>query len=161
MATYSKELRNLAPNVGAVIFDSDLTLNLLKIHRAEMHLLDPNCLLIFGATESEYDLGQFLLSGAGKFQRQLEDKYHRKPIILGKPGKELQDYIGKRFANSKVLFVGDNLETDIGFANKLGFQSLLVFTGCSKKQDMEDHEKSEEIPDYYLDSVAEFANILQ
>lgn len=95
MATYSKELRNLAPNVGAVIFDSDLTLNLLKIHRAEMHLLDPNCLLIFGATENEYDLGKFFLSGAGKFQKGLEDKYSRKPIVLGKPGKELQDYINK------------------------------------------------------------------
>lgn len=150
----------VAPNVGAVVFDSDLNLNLIKIHKAEMQLLDPRVLLIFGATEDEYDLGKVLLSAAGKFQKQLEDKFKRKPIILGKPGAALSKLIAKRFEGKKVLFVGDNLETDIGFANNLGFQSLLVFTGCAKKESMETHTKANELPDYYLDSIAQLAGIL-
>lgn len=152
---------SLAPNVGAVVFDSDIDLNLIKIHKAEMHLLDPTVLLIFGATEDEYDLGKVLLSAAGKFQKGLEDKHHRKPIILGKPGAELGQFIAKKFAGRKVLFIGDNLETDIGFANQLGFQSLLVFTGCAKKETFEKHQKAEELPDYYLESLAQLGEVLK
>lgn len=151
----------IAPNVGAVVFDSDLRLNLIKIHKAEMHLLDPRCLLIFGATEDEYDLGKCLLSAAGKFQKRLEDKFQRKPIILGKPGAELGEFIAKKFASKKVLFIGDNLDTDMGFANKLGFQSLLVFTGCAKREAMAKHEKEDELPDYYLDSIAQLVDVLK
>ena len=153
-------MMTVTPNVGAVIFDSDLNLNLIKIHKAEMHLLDPTCLLIFGATEEEYDLGKFCLSAAGKFQKQLEDKFHRQPIVLGKPGAALGEFISKKFAGKKVLFIGDNLETDMGFANKLGFKSLLVHTGCTKSGDLEKHTKEEELPDYYLESIAQLKELL-
>lgn len=158
---YAKELMTVAPNVGAVVFDSDLDLNLIKIHKAEMQLLNPECLLLLGATEDEYDLGKVVLSGIGKFQKQLQDKFHRKPIILGKPGVELGQFIAHKFAGKKVLFVGDNLNTDIEFANKLGFQSLLVFTGCTKKETMESHDKPEELPDYYLESMAQLGEVLK
>lgn len=157
---YTKELMTVHPNVGAIVFDSDINLNLIKIHKAEMLLLDPRVLLILGATETQYDLGKVHLSAAGKFQKALEDKFQRKPIILGKPGAELGQFIAKKFVDKKVLFVGDNLETDIGFANKLGFQSLLVFTGCTTKETLQKHQKAEELPDYYLDSIAQLAEVI-
>lgn len=151
----------VAPGVGAVVFDSDLALNLIKMHKAEMQLLNPECLLIFGATEDEYDLGKVVVSGIGKFQKQLQDKFHRKPIILGKPGAEMGQFIAKKFEGKRVLFVGDNINTDIKFSNKLGFQSLLVFTGCTKKETMQSHGKPEELPDYYLESMAELGAVLK
>lgn len=161
---YQKELMTVAPNVGAVVLDTDVNLNLIKIHKAEMQLLrNPKCLLIFGATEDEYDLGKgVVLSAAGKFQKILQDKHSRQPIVLGKPGAQLGELIAAKFKGKRVLFVGDNLETDIRFANQLGFQSLLVFSGCCKKEEFLKEEKlTVELPDYYLDSVGQLADVLK
>lgn len=35
----------------------------------------------------------------------------------------------------KYIVVGDNTETDIAFANKLGWKSVLVYTGVTKQKD--------------------------
>lgn len=151
---------DVASNVGAVVFDSDINLNLIKIHKAEMHLLDPKCLFILGATEKDVDIGGIVLSAPGKFQAHLEDKYPRKRIELGKPGVELGELIADRFRDKKVLFVGDHLESDIKFANRLGFQSLLVLSGCTSKEMLDLERDEERLPDFYLKSLGELADII-
>lgn len=52
------------------------------------------------------------------------------------------------------------LEQDIGFANAAGFQSLAVLTGGAKFESFESHPRLDELPDYYLNSFADFSTIL-
>ena len=53
----------------------------------------------------------------------------------------------------EVAMVGDRLMTDIAFANKYGFMSILVLTG---EATLADHEKSQWRADLIWDSLADF-----
>lgn len=61
----------------------------------------------------------------------------------------------------RVLLIGDILETDIVFGKMGGFQTMLVLTGCTKKEDMEVITNENEKPDYYADSVADFIEFFE
>jgi ribonucleotide monophosphatase NagD (HAD superfamily) len=54
------------------------------------------------------------------------------PIICGKPSHIIVEHVLKHLKNpdpSKVLMIGDRLDTDIAFANKAEFASCLVLSG--------------------------------
>jgi HAD superfamily hydrolase (TIGR01450 family) len=58
------------------------------------------------------------------------------PVVIGKPNPE---YIGKLLSLEswkEVWVVGDNFETDIEFAHKIGAKSILVKTGVSDDDDV-------------------------
>lgn len=82
----------------------------------------------------------------------------KEPILYGKPGEMIGEYAVGEFQiknRKRCLFVGDNLQADIEFAIRLGFQSLLVLSGAHTKEHM--HLQSEEYqPDYYTDSLGDF-----
>lgn len=52
------------------------------------------------------------------------------------------------------------LEQDIGLAKAAGFQSLAVLTGGISLDSLESHCQLDELPDYYLNSVADFSTIM-
>lgn len=56
------------------------------------------------------------------------------PIICGKPSQIIVEHVLKHLDNndpSKVLMIGDRLDTDIAFANKAMFASCLVLSGVT------------------------------
>jgi HAD superfamily hydrolase (TIGR01450 family) len=58
------------------------------------------------------------------------------PVVIGKPNTE---YIGKLLSLEdwrEAWVVGDNFETDIEFAHKIGAKSILVKTGVSDEDDV-------------------------
>lgn len=56
----------------------------------------------------------------------------RRPgTVAGKPHRALYDAAVARTAASRALMVGDRLDTDIEFANRVGLDSLLVLTGVT------------------------------
>jgi len=59
-------------------------------------------------------------------------------LLLRRP--ESEGGYGVDYANtdSKVVVIGDTLETDIAFANEAGMQSLLVFSGATSRDDLQD-----------------------
>lgn len=106
---------------------------------------------------------------------------------MGKPGPELADICVRKYNlrdRKRVLFIGDmwvfffileifvfgslriciptntRLEQDIGFAKAAGFQSLVVLTGGTTLDSMQSHSQIDELPDYYLDSFADFSVII-
>ncbi|XP_036358595.1 glycerol-3-phosphate phosphatase-like isoform X1 [Octopus sinensis] len=88
------------------------------------------------------------------------------PVVIGKPHPVIIELLKKRdgLNPSRALMVGDRLNTDIAFAKNHKLKSLLVLSGISNLEDIQEAEKnpSDEnpYPDYYLPSLAEFSQLL-
>lgn len=103
--------------------------------------------------------------GPHYFQHQLEKICGVRGIPFGKPGQKMADFIRAKFNITdpkRVLFVGDNLIQDIQFGNSSDYQTLLVLTGIT---DMDDLEEEWDYPDacrpnYYLNRFSELTNII-
>lgn len=146
--------------VDAVCFDVDMDLNMAKLWLMEYFLnKNPECLLLIGGTDSEYQIVDYSFQGMGTFVNNLVARCKQVPIYLGKPGDELAEIVIEKYKitdMSRILFVGDTLKQDIGFAQKNGFQTLLVFSGVTTKDMLSTCDKPEEIPDYVAESVFDF-----
>jgi len=100
-------------------------------------------------------------TGPGAFIDVVAQAVGRQPITLGKPGEDLRKLLLERHREippSRVLFVGDSLASDIGFARASGYQTLLVLTGGTKLEDVQrlpiDHSQ---MPDYLADCLGQIA----
>lgn len=146
--------------IGAVAFDIDFELNVGKIWSA-MYFLDrdPQCKLLLGGMDDYYYIDGHRFPANRMWMDNVTERVAQKPIGLGKPGDALGPIIVDKFCiqdKSRVLFVGDNLEVDIGFANATGFQSMLVLSGVTSEEMLQSHNKENELPDYYANSLHDF-----
>lgn len=68
---------------------------------------------------------------------------------------------------AQSLMVGDRLETDILFGANCGLSTVLTLTGVStleqaqEYKDSESPEKKDFVPDYVVDSIADFLEALE
>ncbi|XP_055680892.1 uncharacterized protein LOC129788675 [Lutzomyia longipalpis] len=137
-----------------------------QLLRAEMYLRDPGCQLIVGVTEERMPLMPDLeFIGPAFFIKPLIESLspEKKPIVLGKPGDALGGILMHQYGienPKRVLFVGDIPESDVQFAHKSGFQSLLVLTGATSKEQMMNLDEGRLIPDYYADSIADLSILI-
>lgn len=89
---------------------------------------------------------------AGATISALEKRTHRKlENNFGKPSSFMINEITSRLAtdNSKILLIGDRLETDIAMGNNFGIDTALVATGVKNFPNGNQHIK----PTYFLESV--------
>lgn len=103
-----------------------------------------------------------LFLGPGAFIDVVAQASGRAPTVLGKPGEALRQLLLQRHAPipaSRVLFVGDSLASDVGFARASGYQTLLVLTGGSSAADVAklpaDHAH---MPHYICDSLGDLCD---
>lgn len=154
-----------APKVSAVVYDVDLNFNMTKFYAAQHFLFtSPDCPLIFGAVDKTFIYHEYKYGAVGLFMEALASQAKQEPIILGKPGEKLGEMIVEKFQikdRSRVLFIGDTLEQDIGFANATGFQSLLVLTGATTREMFTSNTKEIENPTYYADSLLDFVALMR
>ncbi|WP_299212980.1 HAD-IIA family hydrolase [uncultured Aquimarina sp.] len=78
---------------------------------------------------------------------------------FGKPSNEMVAHIASLISDipkAKVLMVGDRLYTDIALGNKLGIQTLLVLTGESNFEDINDHKNHHFLVDHCSETLADF-----
>lgn len=146
--------------IGAVCFDADIHFNMAKFYCAE-YILNKNeeCLLLIGVTDTEFYVYDHSFAGTGVWVKDLLKRCPQTPVYLGKPGNALGGIMMKKYAItdcSRVLFIGDTLEQDIGFAHSNGFQTLLVLSGVTSKEMLAKHDKLNEIPDYVTESMFDF-----
>lgn len=150
--------------VGAVVYDVDLNFNLTKFYAAQYFLTaSPECHLIYGANDKRFRCFDNFYAGVGLFMEALASQCTQKPAVLGKPSADLGHIVMRKFKitdKSKVLFIGDTLKQDIGFANSSGFKSLLVLSGTTTAEMMHGITEEEEIPDYYADNLSDFVTLL-
>ena len=77
------------------------------------------------------------------------------PIVVGKPHALIMEmalqYTGKQV--DQVLMVGDNFHTDIQAGQAVGMDTLLVYTGVSKRSEV---AKESQQPTYQINSLDEW-----
>ncbi|XP_055842719.1 uncharacterized protein LOC129909670 [Episyrphus balteatus] len=149
--------------VKAVVIDVDFNLCVAKLMRAHRYLKNPNCLFLGGAADLIIPLGTKDIIGPGPFINVVEQTTKRKAIVLGKPGVALSDFLKKRYTITepkKVLFIGDTLGSDVKFGNISGFQTLVVLSGGTTRDDLFNELPEDETPDFYVDSLADLNNFI-
>lgn len=97
---------------------------------------------------------------AGPFVAAIEYAVQKEAVLIGKPSElyfnSALEIIGAA-PNGKFIMIGDDLETDIAGAKKLGAETILMSTGKTK---FPLDEKSKNIPDYTADSLTEVVEII-
>ncbi|KAM8721527.1 hypothetical protein ACLKA7_007413 [Drosophila subpalustris] len=151
-----------AETVQAVVIDVDFNLSATKLMRAHVQLQNPNCLFLAGAADAMIPFGNGNIIGPGAFIDVVAKASGRQPMVLGKPGEALRQILRDRHSDypaNRVLFVGDSLASDIGFARASGYQTLLVLTGGSSAADVAnlpaDHAH---LPDYVCDCLGDLCD---
>ena len=97
----------------------------------------------------------------GGIAKLVESMLHKKFLHFGKPDSQMFMYAYEQmvdelgFIDKKdILMVGDTLETDILGGNKFGVQTMLVLSGNTRKEHVENNIKSTGIiPDFICESV--------
>ncbi|XP_053675487.1 uncharacterized protein LOC128725745 [Anopheles nili] len=151
--------------VKAVIMDFDFNCNNIKLLRAQLYL-QHDALFIAGAMDKILPVGpQMRLIGPGWYVETVQKVADRKPIVLGKPGRDMSRLLKRMFAIEdprRVLFVGDQPDMDVKFGHVSNFQTLLVGTGGVKEEDLKNFtDKQDEIPDYYIGAFADLEQIVR
>ncbi|WP_054955800.1 TIGR01457 family HAD-type hydrolase [Paenibacillus dakarensis] len=134
---------------------SSLTKALKWIHGGAISVLtNPDLLL-------PSDTG--LTPGAGSLGAAIEAASGVKPVIIGKPSSILMKYATDRLGLSpaETAVVGDNLRTDIAAGVNAGCRTVLVMTGITTHDNMEDHITAAGVrPDYICEDLYEAAELL-
>jgi ribonucleotide monophosphatase NagD (HAD superfamily) len=76
------------------------------------------------------------------------------PTYFGKPYKETIEMIGEAtgFKNDEMCIFGDRLYTDIALGKKFGVTAVLVLSGETQSEDVDNAEVSDK-PDLVFDSL--------
>uniref|UniRef100_A0A182W8R8 4-nitrophenylphosphatase n=1 Tax=Anopheles minimus TaxID=112268 RepID=A0A182W8R8_9DIPT len=151
--------------VKAVIVDFDYNMNNIKLLRAQLYLRH-DALFIAGAMDTVLPLGpRMRLIGPGCYVDVLQKIADRKPIVLGKPGREMSKMLIQLYAIDnprRVLFVGDQPEMDVQFGHVSNYQTLLVGTGGVKEEALKQLTTTPSlVPDFYIDSFADLEQIVR
>ncbi|XP_050299727.1 uncharacterized protein LOC126738431 [Anthonomus grandis grandis] len=153
-------------NVGAIVVDLDVNFRLIQAEAAILLLnRNPSMPFIVAATDDSGPLTENIQFIGNQFYVNAIERLGKKECtILAKPSIELKHYLEERFKIpdlNKVLFIGDSLTSDITFANRAGFQSLLVLSGQTKLDDLVNWTHQEENrPDYYIKCLDSFYQLL-
>lgn len=110
--------------------------------------------------------GDFTLGLPNHILYLLKFNVNKNHYSLGKPNPIIKDNImkkignkfGKKIKNDEILFIGDSLYTDIKLAIESNFNSLLVLSGNTKIQGIENCILT---PDFVLESVKDLNNIIE
>jgi len=110
--------------------------------------LDPNCPTQHG-----------LRPGCGAMVAMLEVATGVKAFSVGKPSPVMMRAARKEMglATDETTMIGDTMETDILGAVQLGFHSVLVLSGGTHQEDLQNYAYR---PEIIVDSLAEFSELL-
>ena len=86
----------------------------------------------------------------------------KRPLIVGKPSHLTVDYILDRFnlKRSELAMVGDRLYTDMRMAHDAEITGVLVLSGETKREDIDNLNPEEKYFDYVFESTAEMLELL-
>lgn len=95
--------------------------------------------------------------GAGAVIALIEKAAHVSPVFVGKPEKIMMTSALAKLdlRNQDVLMVGDNYETDIMAGINSDIDTLLVLTGFTRREDLEQMKKQ---PTYVIDTLDEWGD---
>jgi len=146
-------------DVGAVVVGFDRNMNYWKIQNAQLCINEnPGCEFIatnLDAVTHLTDAQEW--AGNGSMVGAIKGCTGQDPIVVGKPGPLMIDYIVDKYSieRARICMVGDRLDTDVLFGQNNGLRSVLVLSGVTSEEKL--LSKDNEItPDYYCDSIVDF-----
>jgi len=104
--------------------------------------------------------GNGLTLDLGAFVTALEFATEKEAVVIGKPNPHLFQLAVKPWGLpfKSIFMVGDDIGGDIGGANNVGMQSILVKTGKYRQESL---KRSEITPNFIINSVADLPELLQ
>ncbi|KAK3793797.1 hypothetical protein RRG08_061931 [Elysia crispata] len=158
----------LDPEVKCVLVGFDPHISYMKLMRATSYLKKPDCLFIATNTDNLLPVKNTDISipDAGCMVSALTVASGREPIVMGKPAPNMFEVLREvhNLDPSRCMMVGDRLDTDIMFAKNCGMQSLLVLSGISSVDDVEQAPNTSEAvdsrPDFYAENLAELGKFI-
>ena len=101
---------------------------------------------------------QKIIMSLGCFVKGLEYCTKKDALVVGKPNPEFFELAVKKAGakKEKTFMLGDDLESDILGAKKVGLKTILVKTGNFNEKEL---QKSEQKPDYLIESVKELPKL--
>lgn len=157
---------------GALVVGFDVHFSFPKIIKALTYASMPGNLFIATHADETYPNkgSKIKVPGAGVMVRGIQTGVGRPPdVVLGKPFKSFFDcmlHAHPDLSPEKCLMVGDRLSSDIAFGNNCGMRTLLVLTGASTLNDVEEMRKSSNsdhhnnVPSYIVQSLSQLHKLL-
>ncbi|CDU20583.1 hypothetical protein YYC_01376 [Plasmodium yoelii 17X] len=146
-------------NIGAVVVAIDFNINYYKIQYAQLciNVLDAEFIVSNKDPLANFTSKQ-QWAGTGSIVASIEQVSFKKPKVLGKPNLFMIEPILKNLNIdlSKVVMIGDRLDTDIFFAQNCKIKSILVSTGVTDANVFLNHNNLNIKPDYFMTSILEF-----
>lgn len=125
-----------APDFVVVGLDAHVTY--AKLEKAVL-LIRAGAKFIGTNADSNLPNERGMVPGAGSIVKLVEYATQQKPLMIGKPEKIIMQMALKRvgLTTADTIMVGDNYHTDIQAAINVGMDSLLVYTGLSRPDEVQ------------------------
>jgi phosphoglycolate/pyridoxal phosphate phosphatase family enzyme len=141
--TYESQADKNFDDIDLVVMGYDDRINYFKFAFAYYALQSGADLVSTNADKStnSYAFPHLKTLGNGSFVAAIESASGKKAFVAGKPNPAIFDLISAEhhgIEKDACLFIGDNLHTDIMFANGAGVDSLLVLTGVTETHRLDD-----------------------
>jgi len=118
-----------------VVIGWDRGVDYAKLRTASL-LVERGARLIATNADASYPAPEGLWPGAGALLAAVTTTTGAHPTVVGKPSSPLFQAAAEATGAIAPLVVGDRLDTDVGGAAAMGWDSLLVWTGATRPADL-------------------------
>jgi len=118
-----------------VVVGWDRSADYSKLRTASL-LVERGARLIATNADASYPAPDGLWPGAGALLAAITTTTGAQPTVVGKPAGPLFEAAAEATGATRPLVVGDRLETDVGGAAEMGWDSLLVLSGAARRADL-------------------------
>ncbi|MEZ6046957.1 MAG: TIGR01457 family HAD-type hydrolase [Planctomycetaceae bacterium] len=141
-----------------VVIGEGRTFNLEQVEAAVQMVLD-GAKLIATNMDPNCPTQSGLRPGCGAMVSMLETATGVKAFSVGKPSPIMMRAARKELGltTAQTSMIGDTMETDILGGVQLGFNSILVLSGGTKREDLQEYAFR---PDVIVESLAEYTQLL-
>lgn len=137
---FSEISKDIGNEVKAVVVGIDYAFNYRKLAMGSMYLGRDALFVATNPDAANKVSSGALLPEPGALIAALESVSGRSVTVCGKPSDIIVKYVLDHLKcdPTRVMMVGDRLDTDIAFANKAGVASCLVLTGCTSAEEVQE-----------------------
>ncbi|CAG0914321.1 unnamed protein product [Notodromas monacha] len=158
----------LEEDVGAVVVGFDPHFSYLKMLKGATYLNKGETLFLATNTDARFPHGSngIIMPGTGTFVSAMETVSQRKPLIFGKPNSNMFDAIKSEHGidPARTIMIGDNCHTDILLGKNCGLRTLLVLTGVTSEDDLDNFRRSKNeshlLPDFFINSLGDLLHLM-